>query len=116
MESSAIESDDSSKWNGCSDSDSDNGGNANDRDNVVPFSNPPPGHKLLTHKYASLKDLKANLHKYYAKARFTIIHLRYDNKFKDFNYTRYYYSYTKGKIRALRAYSHQTSTTKVRCL
>jgi len=98
MESSAIELDDSSEWNGCSDSDSDNSGNVNDRNDIVPFSNPLPGHKLLTYKYTSLKDLKADLHKYYAKARFTIIHLRYNNKFKDFNYTRYYYSCVKGKI------------------
>jgi len=68
MESSAIKSDDSSEWNGCSDSDSDDGGNVNDRDDVVPFSNPLLSHKLLTHKYASLKDLKADLHKYCAKA------------------------------------------------
>jgi len=68
MESSAIELDDSSEWNSCSDLDSDDSGNVNDRDNVVPFSNPPLGHKLLTHKYTSLKDLKADLHKYCAKA------------------------------------------------
>jgi len=98
MESSAIESDDSNEWNGCNDLDSNNSGNINDRDDVVPFSNPPPGHKLFTHKYASLEDLKANLHKYCAKARFAIIRLRYNNKFKDFSYTRYYYSCAKGKI------------------
>jgi len=68
MESSAIESDDSSEWNGCSDSDSDDSGNVNDRNDVVPFSNPPPGYKLLTYKYTSLKDLKADLYKYYVKA------------------------------------------------
>jgi len=65
---------------------------------MVPFSNPPPGHKLLTHKYTSLKDLKANLYKYYAKAQFVIIRLRCNNKFKDFSYKRYYYSCVKGKI------------------
>jgi len=115
MESSAIESDDSSEWNGCSDSDSDDGGNANDRDDVVPFSNPPPGHKLLTHKYASLEDLEADLHEYCAKARFAIIRLRCDNKFKDFGYTRYYYGCARGKIRASRAHSRRTSTAKVGC-
>jgi len=67
MEFSAIESDDSSEWNGCSDSDSDNSGNVNDRDDVVPFSNPPLGYKLLTYKYTSLKDLEADLYKYCVK-------------------------------------------------
>ena len=67
MESSAIESDDSSEWNGCSDLDSDNSGNVNDCDDMVPFFNPPLGYKLLTYKYASLEDLKADLYEYCVK-------------------------------------------------
>jgi len=67
MESSAIESDDSSEWNGCSDLDSDDSSNVNNRNDIVPFSNPPPGYKLFTYKYTSLKDLKADLYKYCVK-------------------------------------------------
>ena len=98
MKFSAIKSDNSSEWNGCSDSDSNDSGNANDRDDIVPFSNLPLGYKFLTYKYTSLEDLEANFYKYCIKARFAIIHLHYNNKFKDFSYTRYYYSYTRGKI------------------
>jgi len=67
MESSAIELDDFSEWNGCSDLDSDDSSNINNCDDIVPFSNPLLGYKLLTYKYTSLEDLKANLHKYCTK-------------------------------------------------
>jgi len=109
-ESSAIDPDDSSEWNGCSDSDS-----CKRSRRCGSVSNPPPGRSLLTHKCASLEDLEVDLHEYCAKARFAIIRLRCDDKFKDFGSTRYYYRYARGKIRASRTHSRRTLTAKVGC-
>ena len=58
--------DDGDEWNDCSDSNSDYDSNHSDYGDVLPFSNPLPGHRLLTHGYNSLKDLITKLNNYCA--------------------------------------------------
>ena len=114
--------DESSEWGGFSDgcsesgSDSDVGSDYGDSGNeVTAFSNPPPNHKLFTHAYSSLEELEADLYDYCAQARFSVAKLRSVNKVKDFGYSRVYYGCAKGKIRASKATSRITSTSKVGC-
>jgi len=57
---------DGDEWNDCSDSDSDCDSNYSDHGDVLPFSNPPLGYRLLTHSYNSFKDLVTKLNDYYA--------------------------------------------------
>jgi len=58
--------DNSDEWNDCSNGDNDCDNDHSDHGNILPFSNPPPSHRLLTHGYNSLKDLIAELNDYYA--------------------------------------------------
>ena len=82
---------------------------------MTAFSNPPPNHRLLTQAYSSLEELEADLYDYCAQARFSVAKLRSVNKVKDFGYTRVDYGCAKGKIRASKATSRITSTSKVGC-
>ena len=80
-----------------------------------PFSNPPPNHQLLTHKYNTLNKLVAEFNKYYAQGSFSVIKFRSENKIKDFRYSRGVLKCQKGKVRTSEAHSHGTSTSGVRC-
>ena len=56
---------DGDEWNDYSNGDSDYNSNHSDYGDILPFLNPPPGHRLLTHGYNSLKDLITKLNNYY---------------------------------------------------
>jgi len=105
--------DDGDKWNDCSDGDSDYNSNYSNHSDVLPFSNPPLGHRLLTHGYNSLKDLVTKLNDYCAQARFSVIKLRSVNLVKGFSYSRVDFSCVRGKIRHFKAHSYCTSIVKV---
>jgi len=105
--------DDGDEWNDCFNGDSDCDSDHSDHGDVLPFSNPPPGHRLLTHGYNSLKDLIAELNDYCAQARFSVIKLRNVNLVKGFSYFRVDFSCAKGKIRRFKAHSRRTSIVKV---
>ena len=55
---------DSDKWNDYSNGNSDCDSDHSNHSNVLPFLNPPPGYRLLTHSYNSLKDLVTKLNDY----------------------------------------------------
>ena len=61
-----FDDDDGDEWNDYSDGDSDCDSDYSDHGDVLPFLNPPLGHRLLTHGYNSLKDLIAKLNDYCA--------------------------------------------------
>ena len=105
--------DDGDEWNDCSDGDSDCDSDHSDHGDVLPFSNPPPGHRLLTHGYNSFEDLVAELNDYYAQARFSVIKLRSVNLVKGFGYSRVDFGCARGKIRRSEAHSRRISTVKV---
>ena len=80
-----------------------------------PLLNPPPSHKLQTHKYDSFDDLIDDLHEYTAQAGFSIRILRLSNKHKDLGYTRYDIACSLDKIRPSKEHSRTASTAKRDC-
>jgi len=105
--------DDGDEWNDFSDGDSDYNSDYNDYSDILPFSNPPLGYRLLTHGYNSLKDLIAELNDYYAQVRFSVIKLQSVNLVKGFSYFKVDFSCIRGKICYFKAYSCCTSIVKV---
>jgi len=57
--------DNGDEWNDYSNGDKDCDSNHSDHGDVLPFLNPPPGHRLLIYSYNSLKDLVTKLNNYY---------------------------------------------------
>lgn len=84
---------------------------------VAPLSNPPPGHKLLTHPYDSLAELEGDLRDWAAQALFGIKRKSASNAVKDFGYTRVEFTCLRDKIRASEAIVGRasTSTMKMDC-
>jgi hypothetical protein len=108
-------SDKESKWGGYSDSNSDDPIPCDINDDIPPFSNPPPGHKLLITKYSTLNALMVDLHEFYALARFSVVKEQSNNYIKGFRPSRVNLNCAKGRLRKPKGHSHLTSTSKVDC-
>ncbi|KAK4234582.1 hypothetical protein C8A03DRAFT_47126 [Achaetomium macrosporum] len=88
--------------------------NEDDDDGIVPepHANPPPNHKLLTHKYDTLADLEEDLHEWCAKALFGIKKTRPSNMIKGFGYSRVDFACIRDKIRPSQAFTGWASSTR----